>query len=292
MTTHLKLKLKCPHCGVSLMDEAHPIDGVPSVAVSVETGGRKGWVRLSSIYGSYNLESEFDIGERDIVAFSCPQCDHTLKNAMNCEVCDAPLVTFQLMEGGIIKICSRKGCQNHLLDFENDDLAMAKLYETFSIGGEEEETEPYGIERDNKKIVSEDEEIQKIVKEGTFLSSYCPHCRRSLIDDEGITFIVVSRNGQEGNLSLSPYLNVFTHKSTIQIPSGETVQDLICPRCRKSLIDHHNHCERCGSRIALINISAMRQWIAFYICLRKGCTWHGISDEDTQLIALEDSREW
>ena len=238
------------------------------------------------------MESEFEIADKKTAAFFCPACHHTLKNAMNCEVCDAPLVTFQLLEGGIIKICSRKGCQNHLLDFENDDLAMAQLYNAFSIGSGEEESEPYGIEAENTRIVSEDQEIQKIVKEGTFLSSYCPHCRFSLIDDEGITFTVVNGNGQEGTLSLSPYLNVFTHKSTIQIPSGETVQDLICPRCRKSLINHKNHCERCGSRIALINVSAMRQLIAFYICLRKGCTWHGISDEDTQLIALEDSREW
>ncbi len=291
MSTNLKLKLKCPHCGISLMDAGNPIDGAPSVSIDTITGGRKGWLRLSSIYGSYAIESEFAIGEAEIATFFCPNCNHNLKNTLNCEECSAPLVTFQLMEGGIVKICSRRGCKNHLLYFENDELAISKFYDTFSIGSEEEEDEPYAM-AEAGDIVSEDQEIQKTISEGTFLSSYCPHCRRSLIDDEGISFIVVNKSGEEGRLSLSPYLNVFTHTSTIQIPSGQEVQDLLCYRCRKSLIDHKNVCHRCASRVALINVSAMRQWIAFYICLRKGCTWHGISREDTQLIALEDSREW
>ena len=30
----------------------------------------------------------------------------------------------------------------------------------------------------------------------------------------------------------------------------------------------------------------------FYICSRKGCTWHGLNKNDLENIRLEDSLEW
>jgi hypothetical protein len=41
-----------------------------------------------------------------------------------------------------------------------------------------------------------------------------------------------------------------------------------------------------------INVSAMSRMIDFYFCSRKGCKWHGLSNEDLNFIKLEDSAEW
>ena len=64
---------------------------------------------------------------------------------------------------------------------------------------------------------------------GSFLQSYCPHCKYTLINHCSLTFTVVGRNGKEGLLHLSPYLNVFTNRSTIDIPRSKEVKDLQAP---------------------------------------------------------------
>jgi len=52
----------------------------------------------------------------------------------------------------------------------------------------------------------------------------------------------------------------------------------------------------CTSPILLIKRSfcawATRRLVDFYICSRKGCTWHGLSQEDMNDIRLEQSMEW
>jgi ssDNA-binding Zn-finger/Zn-ribbon topoisomerase 1 len=292
MTTALKLKVKCPSCGCSLLDEGHFIDDAPSIKVSIKVEERKGWLRLSSIYGSYAIESEFEIPESQIATFFCPSCNTPLKDTTDCSLCQAPMVSFQLEEGGAVKICSRRGCKKHSLEFGSRELAMSKFYEAYSIGGgEPHDTRKHPVH--DKQILSQEQEIHKIIKEGTFLSSYCPHCQQSLInEDDELRLTVINKDSEEGALILSPYLDVFSNKSTIKIPRGSEVLDLRCPQCSHSLIDPEVQCARCGSQAGLIKVSAMRELISFYICLRRGCHWHGISTEDARMIALEDSMEW
>jgi NADH-quinone oxidoreductase subunit E len=55
------LALGCPHCGHSLLDSAHPIDDHPSVCLTALFDGRRWPVRLSSLYGSYAVESEHEV---------------------------------------------------------------------------------------------------------------------------------------------------------------------------------------------------------------------------------------
>ena len=43
---------------------------------------------------------------------------------------------------------------------------------------------------------------------------------------------------------------------------------------------------------AKINVSASSKLIDFYICTKKGCKWHGLSEEDLYSIKLEESDEW
>ena len=49
---------------------------------------------------------------------------------------------------------------------------------------------------------------------------------------------------------------------------------------------------KCDSEIARISVAAMSKMKDFYICSKKGCTWHGLSDEDLKYIIFEDSEEW
>ena len=44
--------------------------------------------------------------------------------------------------------------------------------------------------------------------------------------------------------------------------------------------------------IAKIHVVALKKVIDFKFCSRKGCRWHGISDEDLRFIMLDDSQEW
>lgn len=133
---------------------------------------------------------------------------------------------------------------------------------------------------------------REIITTGTFLKSYCPYCERTLIEDNKLKLTIVRNGGEKGQLLLSPYLNVFISKSTISIPDMGVAKDLKCPHCTKSLMVRDQRCPRCNSEIARIKVAAMSKMIDFYICAKKGCTWHGLSDDDIQDIILEDSEEW
>ena len=54
---------------------------------------------------------------------------------------------------------------------------------------------------------------------------------------------------------LSPYLNVFTNKSTIDIPEGEALKDISCPNCETSLIVKDINCEECYSQVVKLNVT-------------------------------------
>jgi NADH:ubiquinone oxidoreductase subunit E len=110
------IDLSCPHCGRSFRDEIVLIDGLPSLRVNVAVGGKKGWLRLSSLYGSFNVSSEFKIPEGAIASFTCPHCNSEISSASDCSDCGAPMIPMFVNGGGTVHICSRRGCKNHMLD--------------------------------------------------------------------------------------------------------------------------------------------------------------------------------
>lgn len=110
------LTINCPKCNHSLMDPHHPIDGYPSIRVTASFSRHHGWLRLSSLYGSYTLASEHEIPMDTIVNFFCPHCHAELVSAWNCIECGAPMVPMTVSGGAIGQICSRRGCKNHMLD--------------------------------------------------------------------------------------------------------------------------------------------------------------------------------
>jgi len=112
------LTVSCSRCNHTLMDSDHPIDGSPSIRVTVSFERKHGWLRLSSLYGSFVVESEYPIRTDALVDVFCPHCHAELKSASSCPLCGAPMVSMIVRAGGIVQICSRRGCKGHMLDLE------------------------------------------------------------------------------------------------------------------------------------------------------------------------------
>ena len=110
------VEVSCPRCNHSLMDPFNLIDGYPSIRVTTSFGRKHGWLRLSCLYGSYNTEVEYEIPEDTVRNFFCPHCHAELIGVTNCPNCDAPMVSMIVRGGGMIQICSRRGCKEHKLD--------------------------------------------------------------------------------------------------------------------------------------------------------------------------------
>jgi len=110
------IDVSCPHCNHSFKDETLGIDGYPSLKVNVATVHQQGWIRLSCLYGSYSVSAEFKIPEGTIASFICPHCNSEIHSTSDCSQCEAPMIPMLVDGGGIVRICSRRGCKNHMLD--------------------------------------------------------------------------------------------------------------------------------------------------------------------------------
>ena len=110
------LEVSCARCNHSLLDPRNVIDGHPSIRITVSFGNRHGWFCLSSLYGSYEVSSEYDIPTDTIVDVFCPHCHAELIGGAKCGECGAPMVPMIVRGGGVVQICSRRGCKGHLLD--------------------------------------------------------------------------------------------------------------------------------------------------------------------------------
>jgi len=289
MFNFISVKVKCPICGKSVMNKDKLIDNDESVKLNVRFNNNESIIYLSSIYGSYNYFCETEIPDEEIVEFICPHCKNNLEDKAKCIECSAPIVKLFLIEGGKINFCSRAGCKKHAVEFEEISSALKYAYEKFKYGNISDTVKE---KKEKKKEKSKEDKDKEVIKSGTFLKCYCPSCKNSLIEEDMIKFKIQKHNGESGYLMISPYLNIFTHKSTIRLSEYTTIKDIQCPTCEKSLIEKDKKCERCNSEIAKISVAAMSKRVDFYICSKKGCTWHGLSDKDLTNIMLEDSEEW
>jgi len=110
------VNVSCPRCNHTLMDPNFLLDDVSSVRVTASFGRKHGWLRLSSLYGSSTMESEYEIPMSTVIDVFCPHCHTELKGPLNCPDCDAPMVTMIVRKGGVVQVCSRRGCKSHMLD--------------------------------------------------------------------------------------------------------------------------------------------------------------------------------
>lgn len=285
----MSLKVKCPECGESLMDHNQLIDNESSIKLNIEVANKKGVINLSSIYGSHNYKSNIDMITNEIAKFSCPHCLAQIISQSSCLTCKAPMVPFYLDMGGKVSICSRTGCKDHRVEFDDLSIALNKLYQEYGFGKEKADFESELRSHKMDKTIKSDEK-KEIIESGSFLQAYCPLCKKSMIEDGMLKVKIV--NGEEGYLMLSPYLNVFSSMSSVFLPEDKTVRNVSCIHCGDSLISKTMKCEKCGSPVAKISVSAQTKLLDFYLCTKKGCKWHGLSEEDLFDIRLDDSDEW
>lgn len=134
----------------------------------------------------------------------------------------------------------------------------------------------------------------KYLKFKTYLNTYCPHCHNSFNvekkDEKSLDF-KIKYEGNDAELRLSPYLDVFEVESSVKIKKDDAIEDLICPKCNKSLINKEIHCGECSSEVGEILISAASRLIPFFICTKYGCEWHGLTKADERRIKLKIPRQ-
>lgn len=138
------------------------------------------------------------------------------------------------------------------------------------------------------------EQDVKYLKYKTFLNTYCPHCNQSFnVEDKETQTIIVdaSYNGSDFQLKLSPYLDVFEVASSIPIEEGKILTGLACPFCKTNLVIPEKKCGECGSSLGEITISSYSKLIPFYICMKYGCEWHGLTRADERKIKLKIPRQ-
>ncbi len=109
------VEVSCARCNHSLMDPQYLIDGHPSIRVNIAFGSKHGWLRLSSLYGSYNVEAEYEAPLDTVVNMFCPHCHTELLGSMDCPECGVTMVPMIVRGGGVVQICSRRGCKGHIL---------------------------------------------------------------------------------------------------------------------------------------------------------------------------------
>jgi hypothetical protein len=103
------------------MDADFPIDGRPSIRCNVFFGRQHGWLRLSSLYGSFSIAAEREVPSGTVVRFFCPHCHAELAGGPACLECQAPMVPMMVRGGGIVHVCARRGCRGHRLDLDGID---------------------------------------------------------------------------------------------------------------------------------------------------------------------------
>jgi len=108
--------VSCARCNHSLMDPNQTIDGHPSIRITVSFDNKHGGFLLSSLYGSHNIASEHEIPSGTILNIFCPHCHAELIGGAKCGECEAPMVPMILRGGGVVQICTRRGCKGHILD--------------------------------------------------------------------------------------------------------------------------------------------------------------------------------
>lgn len=138
------------------------------------------------------------------------------------------------------------------------------------------------------------EQDVKYLKFKTYLNTYCPNCHQSFnVEKKDLKQVIFKAvyKGQEIDLILSPYLDVFDKDSSVPVQSGEVLDDVICPFCKKSLVSKETTCGECGLPVAGVIISALSKLIPFFICLKKDCEWHGLTKADERKIKLKIPRQ-
>ncbi len=112
------LTIECPHCRQSLMDPAHPLDGVPSIRLTICWNGSRNALHLSCFHGRYGSSCEGAIPADSVVRLACPMCQRDLTDEQRCPECGANMARMRVKEGATLLVCTRHGCRGRRLDLD------------------------------------------------------------------------------------------------------------------------------------------------------------------------------
>lgn len=110
------IEAACPRCSASLMDMDSLTLDRPSIVLNVGSGGSRGRIKLSSLYGVWGGESDADIAAGELVDLLCPKCGVDLATSSVCPECSGGMAEVAINGGARLLICRRSGCSGHALD--------------------------------------------------------------------------------------------------------------------------------------------------------------------------------
>ncbi len=119
------------------MDYTRFLNSKPSIKLHIVHGGQEGTINLCSAYGCYDKESNIDLIDNEIVNLTCPYCKKDLAGSSFCRKCNAPIVDFNLSKGGMVHVCSRIGCTNHYVSFDDIYDTLTNFYQEYGYGADE-----------------------------------------------------------------------------------------------------------------------------------------------------------
>jgi ssDNA-binding Zn-finger/Zn-ribbon topoisomerase 1 len=231
--------------------------------------GERGLLSLSPYLNVFEISSTVETAEGEEMAdVACPQCERTLKlQDGTCEACGSRAARFQVRieaHTTTFYICLRKSCHWHGIS-EADRSRLILEAEGFH--------QPDGE--------------RELIQSGTKLQCVCPHCQQELTKGEEMIVDVSDQAGNQGTLSLSPFLNVFKTRCTLKMQPREELAAMNCPSCKKSLMVDDAQCVLCGASAARFQVKTARGDVSFFICVRRQCHWHGLDDEARGKLELE-----
>jgi len=258
----------CPLCSHSLNEN----DQI-ALEVSRPTGSR-GTIRLSPYLNVFECSSTVYIPDgEEVESLYCPHCRQSLKEeSKQCDECGSAIARLMIRpfhKDIDFYLCLKKNCHWH------------------GIGAEAQQEMELGISG-----FKDPKDQRELVRTGTKLQCFCPNCNAELVQGDDLNLVIKDKKGEAAPMKLSPYLNVFTSECSLFIPPGEEVADMLCPKCGISFWRDDKYCGLCGSKAAQLKVKVSSFDIDFYVCMRKQCHWHGLSEKDCRKIMLDDSIEW
>ncbi len=117
----LLLDVCCPNCH-ALLTEGQRVH----LDAYIGETSQEATIYLSAVFGDYSVECDVKIPEGAIVQLRCPMCDHSIMLQVPCRLCGAPIASLNIVRGGSVEFCSRRGCKGHALGgFGDVDQMMA-----------------------------------------------------------------------------------------------------------------------------------------------------------------------
>jgi len=133
MKKRISLKVKCPYCRKSLMDEEHQLYGFPRIKLNIVTPEERGVIYLCSVYECFDHKADVEIEKGTVVDIYCPHCNKELLVKEECKHCGAPMADLVLKAGGRVSFCSRAGCPNHYVAFTDLSTELAQFYNEYEL---------------------------------------------------------------------------------------------------------------------------------------------------------------